>query len=82
MAWNTENEDGHMNRIMERPHKAVLNVISSENSDISNIMCFPATRRELLDKLRVRVVVFNGRIEVKAIFSIEPIYSQKCTSPS
>jgi len=37
-------------------------------------------KRELLDKLQVRVVVFRDRIEIKAIFPIEPIYSQKCTS--
>jgi len=33
------------------------------------------TKRELLDKLQVQVVVFRDRIEVKAIFTIEPIYS-------
>jgi len=55
--------------------------MGSENTDLSKLMRFPATRRELLDKLQVWVVVFEDRTEVKAVFPIAPIYSQKFTSP-
>ncbi|HEY87966.1 MAG TPA: hypothetical protein G4O06_08100 [Dehalococcoidia bacterium] len=80
MAWNTENEDGSRVMVMEKPHKTALRIISFEDKDISAVMHFPATRREVLDKLQVRVIIFHDRIDVKAIFSIEPIYRQKCTS--
>ena len=80
MAWNTENEDGNMVKVVEKPHKTALQIADFEDRDISKLMGFPATRRELLDKLQVRVVVFHDRIEVKALFPIEDIYCQECTS--
>jgi len=58
-----------------------LKIVGFEGKDISKVVQFPATRRELLDKLQVRVIVFRDRIEVKAVFPIEPIYCHKCTSP-
>jgi len=81
MAWNTENEDGNMVKVMEKPHKTALQIAGFEDRDISKLMGFPATRRELLDKLQVRAIVFHDRIEVKALFPIEDIYCQECTSP-
>jgi len=81
MAWNTENENGSRVMVMEKPHKTAFKIIGFEDKDISAVMQFPATRRELLDKLRVQAIIFHDRIEVKAIFPIEPIYRQKCTSP-
>ena len=80
MAWNTENEDGSMVRVVEKPHKTTLKMAGFEDKDASNILHFPATRRELLDLLQVRAVVFMDRVEVKAVFSIEPIDYQKYTS--
>ena len=80
MAWNTENEDGSMIRVIDKTHKAVLQLLGFESTDIRKSLHFPATKCELLDKLQVQVVVFRDRIEVKAIFPIEPIYSQKYTS--
>ena len=44
--------------------------------DITGIIHFPATRRELLDMLQVRLAVFMDRVEVKAVFPIEPIECQ------
>lgn len=76
LAWNTENEDGSMVRVVEKPHKTALSVVSFEDKDVTKIMHFPATRRELLDILQVRVVVFMDRVEVKALFPIEPIDCQ------
>ena len=70
-----------MVRLIDKPHETALQVIGLEDKNVSESLHFPATKRELLDKLQVRVVVFRDRIEVKAIFPIEPIYSQKCTSP-
>jgi len=80
MSWNTENEDGSMVRVVDRPHKTALRLVGFEDKDITNIMHFPATRRELLDLLQVRVVVFDDRVEVKAIFPIEPIDCQVLNS--
>lgn len=74
MAWNTENEDGSMVRLVDEPHKIALKIVSFEDKDVTKIMHFPATRRELLDMFQVRLIVFIDRIEMKAVFSIEPIY--------
>ena len=71
MDWNTEDEGGSMIKVMDKPHKTVLKIVGFEDKDISKVVQFPATRRELLDKLQVRAIVFP----------IEPIYCQKCTSP-
>ena len=80
MAWNTENEDGSKVRLVEEPHRTALRITGFEDQDASKVMGFPATRRELLDKLQAQVVVFHDRIEVKSIFSIiEPIDCQLYT---
>jgi site-specific DNA recombinase len=79
MAWNTENEDGSMVQVMEKPHKMALKILDIDDKDLSKITAFPATKRELLDKLQVRLVVFEDRIEVNAIFPVAPIDYQKCT---
>jgi len=73
MAWNTENEDGSMIKVAERPHKTALKIVGLEDSSITSVLGFPATRRELLDLLQVRIVVFMNRVEINAIFPIEPI---------
>ena len=84
MAWNTENEDGSKVRLMDKPHKTVLKIVGFEDKDITKIMQFPASRRELLDLLQVRAVVFMDRVEVKTVFPIEPIdcqlFSPDCRS--
>ena len=81
MAWNTEEEDGRMVRLVDTPHKTVLRLAGLESANLSESMQFPATRRELLQKLQVQVVVFHDRIDIKAIFPIEPVYHQKSPSP-
>lgn len=60
-------------------HRTVLKIVGFENRDITNILHFPASRRELLDLLQVKLVVFSSRIEIKAVFPIEPVNCQKCT---
>ena len=80
MVWNTENEDGSMVRVVDKPHKTALRIVGFEDKEANNILHFPATRRELLDMLQVRIVVFMDRIEIKAVFSIEPIDYQMYTS--
>jgi hypothetical protein len=72
--------EGSITEVVDKPRKAVLQLLGFKSTDISKSLHFPATKRELLDKLPVQVVVFRDRIEVKAIFTIEPIYSQKYTS--
>ena len=80
MAWNTENEDGSMVRLVDKPHQVALKVVGFEDRKLSDTLGFPASRRELLDKLQVKLVVFNDRIEVNALFPIQPINIQLCTS--
>jgi hypothetical protein len=41
---------------------------------------FPGTKRDMLNKLQMKLVVFNDRIEVDGLFPIEPINIQSCTS--
>jgi hypothetical protein len=60
--------------------EAVLKLISQENKEISQKMGFPTSKREILDKLKVRLVVMTDRIEVKTLFPIQPINIQLCTS--
>ena len=76
MAWNTENEDGSMVRVVDKPHDTALKIVGIEDNSLTKTLFFPATKRELLDKLQVRVVVFMDRAEVKAVFPIEPIDCQ------
>jgi len=80
MDWNLLDDNGKVVRIVDKPHRNVLKIVGFEDKDISEIMHFPATRRGLLDHLGVRVVAFPDRVEVKAVFDIEPIQSQLCTS--
>ncbi len=80
MAWNTENEDGSMARTVERPHKIALKLVGFDEPELSQTMGFPASRRQLLDKLRVKLTVFDEKVEVKAFFPIEPVGVQPCTS--
>ena len=82
MAWNTEKEDGTKVRVVDKPHKTVLKVVGFEDKDITSMMHFPATKRELLDMLQVRLVVFMDRVEIKAVLPIEPIESQLLRSNS
>jgi hypothetical protein len=57
----------------------VLRILGLDDEDIAETLHFPAMRRKLLDKLQVKVVVFCDRIELNAIFPLEPILCQKCT---
>jgi hypothetical protein len=80
MVWNTENEDGSMFRQEDNPHRVALKVVGFEDKEISDTWKFPATKRDMLNKLQMRLVVFNDRIEVNGLFPIEPINIQSCTS--
>ena len=44
-----------------------------EDTNVSDAVHFPATRRELLDMLQVRLTAYEDSIEVNAIFTVEPI---------
>ena len=80
MEWNLVDENGRVMRMVEQPHKIALTLANLEDRSISEIMHFPSTRREMLDSLQVRLVVFGDRVEAKAILPMEPIDSQLCTS--
>ncbi len=80
MSWNLEDENGEVERTVEEPHKIVSTLVNFEDSEISEVMHFPSARREMLDRLQVRLLVFFDRVEVKAVFPIEPVSSQLCTS--
>jgi len=80
MAWNTETENGEMVRNVDKPHEIVLRLAGFEDKDVSKAVSFPATKRELLDMLQVRLVAYDDRVEVSAIFTVEPIKHLLCTS--
>ena len=54
MAWNVETENGSTVKLVERPHKLALNIIGLEDKASTNTLGFPATRREILDKLQAK----------------------------
>ncbi|MFC2032678.1 zinc ribbon domain-containing protein, partial [Chloroflexota bacterium] len=72
--------NGRMEKMANQPHKTVLELLDLDLEEVSELMQFPSTRRELLDKLQVKLISFDDRIEVKSVFPIKPIISQKCTS--
>ncbi len=76
MIWNTEKEDGGMDRVVDKPHETVLKMVGIEDDSLTKALFFPARKRQLLDKLQVRAVVFMDRVEVKALFPVEPIDCQ------
>jgi len=80
MAWNTENEDGTMFRLKDGPHHEALKFVGLNDADQSKSAGFPTSRRQLLDKLQVRLSVFDDRVEVKSLFPVEPVGVQLCTS--
>ena len=80
MAWNTENEDGTMAMSVDGPHHVALKLVGFEDGDLSKLAGFPTSRRQLLDKLQVRLSVFNDRVEVKSLFPVDPVGAQLCTS--
>jgi hypothetical protein len=80
MAWNPENEDGSMDRMVDGPHQAALKIIGFEDRTLSETMNFPASKRDMLNKLQVKLIVHNDKIEVDGLFPVEPINIQLCTS--
>jgi hypothetical protein len=78
MAWNLESEDGQMVRTVDRPHETVLKILGLDDEDVSKAMQFPATRREILHKLQLKVIVFPDRIELNTVFPLQVIECQKC----
>lgn len=76
LEWNTETEDGHKVKLVEEPHRAVLRIIGIDNEKLSEAVFFPTTKRQILDKLQVRLIAFDDRVEVKAVFPIMPIENQ------
>lgn len=80
MMWNTENEDGTMVRVVDQPHEEIFRLIDGDHENSSKELNFPSTKRELLRKLQVQIMVFDDRIDIKSLFPIESIGKQKCTS--
>ena len=80
MAWNPENEDGSMVRLVDIPHRSTKALVNSENKDISDIVHFPAGKRGFLDVLQMRLVAYEDRVEVNSIFPKEIISRLLCTS--
>lgn len=77
LAWDTETENGKKVKVIDKPHKTALTIIGLDDKDLVDTLNFPTTRRKVLDMLQARVVVFMDRIEIKAVFSIEPINCQE-----
>jgi len=77
LDWDTETEDGQKIRVVDEPHKIALTIVGLDDKSLSDILHFPANRRGVLDLLQVRVIVFMDRVEIKAVFPIEPIGCQE-----
>lgn len=67
-----------MVRLVDKPHQVALRVVGFEDRNLSDTLGFPASKRELLDRLQVKLVVFSDRIEVNALLPIQPIDIQLC----
>ncbi len=67
---------------VEKPYKLASNIIGLDDKELTDVLGFPATKREIMEKLQMKVVVFPDRIDVKAIFPIASICYQKFTSTS
>lgn len=80
MEWSLEEEDGRRILLYDEPRRTAKTLAGLEDKEITSIMHFPATKREMLDRLQVRVVVFDNRAEVNAIFPIETIEGPLCSS--
>ncbi len=80
--FNLVDDDLRMIRIGDVPHDTVMEFAGIDRKEVSKLMQFPTTKRELIDRLQVRAVVFGDRTEVNALFPIRPISSHKCTSPA
>jgi site-specific DNA recombinase len=80
VEWNVENEDGTMHKYVYPPHEKAIELIGLDNPALSKAEGFPTSKRQMLDKLQVRLSVFEDRVEVKSLFPIEPIGIQSCTS--
>ena len=78
--WNLENEDGTMYRLVFQTHEEALKLVERDDPDQSKKEGFPTSKRQMLDKLQVRLSVFDDRVEVKSLFPVEPIGIQQCTS--
>jgi hypothetical protein len=78
--WNLENEDGTMYKLVYQPHEEALRLIGLDDPKQSKKEGFPTSKRQMLDKLQVRLSVFDDRVEVKSLFPVEPIGIQSCTS--
>lgn len=80
MRWNLVDDEGRVLRTVHRPHETVLKIVGLEDEGIGKAMSFPATKREMLDRLGIRVVMFQDRAEIKGVVEVEPIDCQLCTS--
>jgi len=80
VKWNLENEDGTMYKLVFQTHDEALKLVGREDPDQSKAEGFPTSKRQMLDKLQVRLSVFDDRVEVKSLFPVEPIGIQQCTS--
>jgi len=67
-----------MVRLVDAPHRAVLKMVGFEDAELSRTAGFPTSKRQLLDRLQMKLTVFNDRIEVNGLFPIEPIGVQLC----
>ena len=80
MEWNTEDENGGMIRIVDKPHNTVMQLVGFEDREISRAIGFPSTRREVLDMLQIQLMALEDRVEVNAVLPVRGIDRQLCTS--
>ncbi len=67
MAWDIENENGTCSGL-DRPHQVALRVAGFEDGTLADIMASSTSKGELLNKLQVRLLVHNDKIEINGLF--------------
>ena len=68
-AWVNEDYGGGL-KLMEKT-KPAIKIYGFEDIDLTEVRTSPTSQRQILDKLQVRLVVFNDRIEVRCQIPIE-----------
>ena len=58
---NLENEDGPIYRLVFQTHDEALKLVEKDDPGQSKAEGFPTSKRQMLDKLQVRLSVFDDR---------------------
>ena len=79
LGWSVVGEDGMLGSSGRGPHHTVETLLRLNDEEVSKVMNFPATRREFLNLLQVKVIAFGNRVAIEAIFPIESVGEPLCS---